>query len=241
MNNEASAGVQGMWYSVRRSGVHFVSLNTETDWVGAGEASTGDGHFPFLPAGHFGAPNQYMDWLAADLAAAAADPSVRWIIASGHRPFEDLPAAHSAALAALFKAAGVALYLCGHGHSYIRYDAAAFGSGAVQIMAGGPGSDETPWPKDQLRDLADQARATEAVAERCAAWCSAFDARSAAAGHAADKSACTFCASSLGATPVATSDLYSAGLLSVEHDKLTFSLLRAPDGAVIDSVEIVHA
>lgn len=245
MNNEASGGVEGMWYSVRRSGVHFVSINTETDWEGAGEQHTGDGHFPFLPAGGFGAPNQYMDWLAADLAKAAADPSVRWIIASGHRPFEDLPAAHSAALAALFKAAGVAMYFCGHGHTYIRYAADAFGSGAVNIMAGGAGSDETPWPKDQLADLASITPATENVAERCAAWCSAADARAAAAAQAAgaapEKSACTFCTSSLGATPVATSDLYSAGFLSIEHDKLTFSLLRAPDGAVIDSVTVTHA
>jgi hypothetical protein len=54
MNNAGSGGVQNMWYSVRRGGVHFVSINTETDWHGAGEATMGDGHFPFLPAGGFG-------------------------------------------------------------------------------------------------------------------------------------------------------------------------------------------
>ncbi len=242
MNNKGSGGVQNMWYSYRRSGVHFVSLDTETDWDGAEESTTGDGHFPFLPAGSFGAPGQYMAWLAADLAAAAADPSVRWIIASGHRPFEDLPPAHSAALVALFKAAGVAMYQCGHGHTYIRYGVDAFGDGAVHIMPGGSGSDETPWPKDQA------VAPTEDVQQRCAAWCTAFDQRAnatAAAGQGAGqhvgRSACTFCKSTLGLAPVATSDLYSAGFIDVQHDTLTFKLLRAPDGAVLDSIVITHA
>ena len=241
MNNHNSGGTSNMWYSVRRGGVHFVSINTETDFVGAEEAKTDDSHL--LPAGGFGAPGEYMRWLAADLAAAAADPSVRWIIASGHRPFEDLPANHSAALAALFKAAGVAFYFCGHGHTYIRYGADAFGAGAVQVMAGGAGSDETPWPKDQLST---PAPATANVQQRCAAWCAAFDAREAAAASATARappqaSACRFCSGgSLGATPVATSDLYSAGYLQVQHDALTFSLLRAPDGAVLDTVTVTH-
>jgi hypothetical protein len=99
---------------VRRGGVHFVSINTETDWEGAGEERTGDGHFPFLPAGGFAQPGAYLAWLAADLEKAAADPSVRWIIASGHRPFEDLPTPHMEALAALFLKANVAFYFCGH-------------------------------------------------------------------------------------------------------------------------------
>ena len=64
------------------------------------------------------APNgTYMAWLAKDLAAAAADPTIKWILAGGHRPFEDLPTAHANELLALFKQYGVAMYFAGHGHS----------------------------------------------------------------------------------------------------------------------------
>ena len=53
-------------------------------------------------------------------------------------------------------------------------------------------------------------------------------------------SACRFCRSPLGATPAAQTDLYSIGHLDVQRDALTFRLLRAPDGAVLDEVTVVH-
>jgi hypothetical protein len=240
MNNENSGGVQNMWFSVRRGGVHFVHLNTETDWEGAEESTTGDGHFPFLPAGGFGRAGEYLQWLAADLQRAASDPSVRWIIASGHRPFEDLPSTHSTALSQLFLEAGVAFYFCGHGHTYIRYNSTAFGSGAVQVMAGASGSDETPWPKSQA--WAGEGHASTRAAQRCQEWCAASDAADLAAGGKGEGkgSACRFCRSPLGATPAAQTDLYSIGHLDVQRDALTFRLLRAPDGAVLDEVTVVH-
>jgi hypothetical protein len=220
MNNAASGGVENMWYSVRRGGVHFVSLNTETDFVGAEETDTGDGHFPFLPAGHFAPPGEYMRWLKADLEAAAADPSVRWIIATGHRPFEDLPTEHAAELSGLFQGK-VAFYFCGHGHTYIRYDVSAFGDGAVHIMPGASGSDETPWPVDQLSPL-------QSPAQTCQEWCSLRN------------NSCHFCKSSLGASPAFATDKYSLGRLQVTYDALTFTLLRAPDGEVLDTVTVAH-
>lgn len=224
MNNEASGGVEGMWYSVTRGGVHFVSINTETDWVGAEEEDTGDGHFKTLPAGHFGAPGQYMAWLEQDLKAAAADPTVRWIIASGHRPFEDLPSDHQAALVALFKGR-VAFYLCGHGHTVIRYDASAFGDGAVHIMPGAAGSDETRFPPDQFS----MAFPTLTPAEQCLASCSQRN-----------SSSCHFCTSPLGVSPVFTTDKLSVGRLQIEFDAITYTLLRAPDGLVLDTVTVTH-
>jgi hypothetical protein len=236
MNSERSGGVENMWYSVRRGGVHFVSLNTETDWDGAEESTTGDGHFPFLPAGGFGAPGQYLDWLAADLEKAAADPTVRWIIASGHRPFEDLPTAHMEALAALFLKSGVAIYFCGHGHTYIRYNASAFGAGAVQVMAGAAGSDETVYPPDQLSRAVGPASASRDAPARCREWCAGFDAR-----FGGERSACRFCEGGpLGATPAAQTDILSLGVLDVGFEALSFKLLRAPDGAVIDTVVLAH-
>ena len=47
--------------------VHFVSINTETDWSGAEEKNTGDSHDKKLPAGHFGKDGEYLEWLEADL------------------------------------------------------------------------------------------------------------------------------------------------------------------------------
>jgi hypothetical protein len=209
MPGPESGGVQNMWYSYRRSSVHFVSINTETDFAGAEEENTGDGHFAFLPAGHFAPDGAYMAWLAADLAAAAADPAVKWIVAGGHRPFEDLPADHAAALSALFNTAQLDFYFAGHGHTYSRYDASAWNDGAVHIMTGGSGSDETPWPKDQLVTPAP-------VAGR-------------ASPHAVGAPA-----------PVAASDVYSLGVVTVSPTQLVYSQKRAPEGTEIDTISVAR-
>jgi len=80
-----------MWYSFNYGPVHFVSLNTETDFPGAAEENTGDSGDKHLPAGHFGRDGEYLAWLAADLKAAAADKQARpWIVACGHRPFQEI-------------------------------------------------------------------------------------------------------------------------------------------------------
>jgi acid phosphatase type 7 len=87
-----SGGVLAMWHSFDYANAHFVAADTSTDFPGAPEGTTGDGGFPFLPAGSFGAPGQYMAWLEADLAAAAASRAagkIDWIIAGAHRPFEE--------------------------------------------------------------------------------------------------------------------------------------------------------
>ena len=90
MPSEESGGRANMWYSWNYGDAHFVSLNTETDFPGAGESKTGDSHIPWLKAGGFGRKGEYLDWLERDLAAEDAarksgDPSRRrWIIAGGH-------------------------------------------------------------------------------------------------------------------------------------------------------------
>ena len=74
-----------MWYSWNAGLVHFVSLDTETDFPGAAEASHGDSGL--LKAGGFGADGEYLRWLEADLKSANANRAARpWIIAGGHRP-----------------------------------------------------------------------------------------------------------------------------------------------------------
>jgi hypothetical protein len=54
MPSESSDGVLNMWYSFDRGPVHWVSLNSETDFPGAGEENAGDSGDKNLPAGHFG-------------------------------------------------------------------------------------------------------------------------------------------------------------------------------------------
>merc|ERR1712216_541972 len=90
---------QSMWYSFNYGQVHFVSVNTETDWPGAEEENTGDSHDKFLPAGHFGENGEYLKWLEADLAAAHASRKAtgfpRFIVAGGHRPYGDVQPLHT--------------------------------------------------------------------------------------------------------------------------------------------------
>lgn len=246
MPSGPSGGVMNMWYSWNVGGVHFVALNTETDFVGAGEENTSDEHF--FPAGHFAPDGDYLKWLAADLAVAAADPTIAFIVAHGHRPFEDLPDDHSETLLSLFKAAQVDLYLAGHGHSYTRYDSAAWGDGVVHIMAGGAGCDEMGWPEPTAATAtADSTPLTPS--EACATWCTSFEAahqvnaRRASAkyniGDTEPERACHFCKAN-GADPVAVSNKYAAGLVAVSQEALTFTLHNAPDGTIIDTIIILR-
>ena len=69
MPSEESGGHPGsnMWYSWNYGPVHFVSLDTETDWPGAGEEHVGDSGIPWLRAGSFGHDGEYLAWLENDL------------------------------------------------------------------------------------------------------------------------------------------------------------------------------
>merc|ERR1712093_386978 len=46
-------GGHNMWYSWNFGPVHFVSIDTETDWPEAHERDLGDAHLPWIHAGHF--------------------------------------------------------------------------------------------------------------------------------------------------------------------------------------------
>ena len=150
----ARAG-QSMWCSWNYGPVHFVSINSETDWKGAEERDTGDSHDKKLPAGHFGEDGEYLKWLEADLKAAAAARAAKdaaggaagmvgpsFIVAGGHRPYGDI-ASHEK----LFAKYGVDLYLAGHGHSYTRSVPV---NGTTYIMAGGAGCDEMHYLESDL-------------------------------------------------------------------------------------------
>jgi len=232
MPSTESGGVLNMWYSFDWGPVHVTSINTETDFPGAGEEKTGDGHFPFLPAGGFGAyDGAYMDWVGKDLAAASANREVSWIVATGHRPFEDLPTDNQQQLAALFKKYGVAMYFAGHGHTYIRYDQNAWGDNTVHIMPGASGNDETPYPVDQLDPIPESLSA----AESCQAWCS-----SASVMEANKKmpDPCGHCINKNGVSPVFQTDKMSLGVLTASTTSLEWKLYRAPDGALLDTISL---
>ena len=235
MPSAESGGVLNMWHSWTHGRVHFTSLNTETDFAGAEEANTGDGHMPWFPAGHFGADGAYMAWLSRDLAAAAAAKAagtIDFIVAGGHRPFEDF---NSSAVLALFQANGVDMYFAGHTHSYLRFDATAYGDGTVHVVVGGAGCEEMAVPSDQLAAPRAAGAPDYDAAAACAAWCG--DAR-VRAGFSAAQEPCRYCA----AGPVYTSDQYAIGTLTLDAaGDLTWTLLHAPDGRVLDTVTITKA
>ena len=140
----SSGGVANMWYSYNMGAAHFISMNSETDFPGAGEHDKGDSGDSKFPAGHFAPEGAYLRWLEADLAAAHAARAERpWIIAGGHRPFHEVA---GNGVQALFDKYGVDAYFAGHSHSYAR---SALGSTAL-VVVGGAGCDEMPLVKGPL-------------------------------------------------------------------------------------------
>ena len=201
-----------MWHSWNYGPVHFVSINTETDWVGAEEQGTGDSHDKKLPAGYFGADGEYLRWLEADLKKAsdarararAGQGAGAWapafIVAGGHRPYGDIKGKHTL----LFKKYGVDMYLAGHGHSYSRGAAV---DGTTYIMAGGAGCDEMTYVEDA------------GVAEQMYA-----------PGWAVPP----------GSEEV-TSGRVATGVLRANATSLHFQLIDSADGSTIDSVVVAKA
>ena len=125
MPSKSSNGVANMWYSWNVGPVHFVSINTETDFDGAGEETHGDSGI--FPAGSFGRQGEYLEWLENDLKQAYADKKSGkrpFIVAGGHRP-----CCQPGNLSVYFDKYEVDLYVAGHAHTYAR---------SVQACAGPP-------------------------------------------------------------------------------------------------------
>eukprot|EP00286_Rhodomonas_abbreviata_P023490 CAMPEP_0181309894 /NCGR_PEP_ID=MMETSP1101-20121128/12269_1 /TAXON_ID=46948 /ORGANISM="Rhodomonas abbreviata, Strain Caron Lab Isolate" /LENGTH=448 /DNA_ID=CAMNT_0023416433 /DNA_START=92 /DNA_END=1438 /DNA_ORIENTATION=+ len=145
MPSPESDGVASMWYSWEYGAVHFVSINTETDFDGAAENEKGDSGI--FNAGKFAPDGTYLTWLENDLLKASQDPNVKWILAGGHRPF-DADSSTFADVEALFTKYGVAMYFAGHSHSYSRYLPAAHEDVTTHITVGGAGCDEMLFAED---------------------------------------------------------------------------------------------
>ena len=126
MPSASSGGVLNMWYSFNHKNVHFVNIDTETDFPGSPNDS-----YTGLQNGGFG--NQ-MAWLDADLRKANASRAagdISWIIVGGHRPVYsadevsgNVPTGPALALQRavenMFLMYGVDIFFCGHKHSYER-------------------------------------------------------------------------------------------------------------------------
>ena len=161
-------------------------------------------------------PHRYLEWLEADLKAAAANKAVRpWIIAGGHRPFGDIK---GNGVEALFAEYGVDMYFAGHTHSYVRTSPVVNGtvethhapnhyhasSGTTLVVVGGAGCDEM---KDKL-----QAEASEQSIKSDAA--------------------------PYGSLQYATSRLASGVLTVPNASALHWQLIASHDGEILDDLWI---
>lgn len=132
MPSKESDGVLNMWYSFDYGNVHFVSINSETDFDGAPEQGPGggpedlfDGASHVWEAGFFAPNGSYREWLENDLKKAHANRAQRpWVIVGAHRPVvgnggsKNTPAWTDFILPFLEKYE-VDAYVNGHVHGYI--------------------------------------------------------------------------------------------------------------------------
>lgn len=204
-----------MWYSFNYGDVHFVSLNTETDWPGAEEEFTGDSHDKGLPAGSFGKDGEYLQWVEKDLAAAQASRKKtgwpRFIVTGGHRPYGDIKPLHTDLLAKY----GVNLHVAGHGHSYSR---GAPVNGTTYIMVGGAGCEEMSPPKSSnvtagVFDMSGAPAYRQGPARQ--------------PGYAVPESSEQF-----------ASDRYATGVLNVNASGMYWRLVDSIEGTTLDEVMI---
>ncbi|KAI1104420.1 putative acid phosphatase [Jackrogersella minutella] len=112
------------WYSFEYGMLHFVMINTETDFD---DAPDGPGGSAGLDSGPFGVANQQLDFLEADL--ASVDRTVTpWLLVGGHRPWYttggDGCTSCQAAFEPLFYKYGVDLAIFGHVHNSQRFQPA---------------------------------------------------------------------------------------------------------------------
>lgn len=140
------------WYSFEYGMAHIVMIDTETDFAKAPDGPDGSAG---LNSGPFGAPNQQLQFLEADL--ASVDRTVTpWVIVGGHRPWYttggDGCVPCQAAFEGLFYKYGVDLGVFGHVHNSQRFmpvyndtvDAAGMNNpkAPMYIISGGTGNIE---------------------------------------------------------------------------------------------------
>jgi hypothetical protein len=142
------------WYSFEYGMIHVVMFDTETDFT---DAPDGPGGSAGLDSGPFGATNQQIEFLEADL--ASVDRTVTpWLIVGGHRPWYSTGGSSNqcgpcqAAFEPLLYKYGVDLAIFGHVHNSQRFlpvnnsivDPAGMNNpkAPMYIVAGGAGNIE---------------------------------------------------------------------------------------------------
>ena len=142
------------WYSFEYGMAHIVMFDTETDFPNAPDSPGGSAN---LDSGPFGAPNQQIQFLAADL--ASVDRSVTpWLIVGAHRPWYSTGGSSNIcgpcqkAFEPLFYKYGVDLAIFGHVHNSQRFQPVYNGTAdpaglqnpkaPMYIVAGGAGNIE---------------------------------------------------------------------------------------------------
>jgi len=122
-----SLAVPPMWYSFDYGSVHYVMINTETDFKDAPDQTGSLGSYAYgLTEGPFGFPHQQQEWLAADL--ASVDRKVTpWVLVYGHRPWYTSEREESGCLKCqdafediLYKYS-TDMFIAGHVHNSQRY------------------------------------------------------------------------------------------------------------------------
>jgi hypothetical protein len=210
MPSAESGGVGNMWYSFDYASVHFVFVNTETDFGDAPEGEHGDSPWIIAaPSGHFAPDGAYLKWLEADLKAANENRARRpWVVAIGHRPYnlafaEKSDSAVEAAHEALFQKYNVDLFIAGHWHNYQRVFPKGDNPATPTIITGGAGCIE--FEGDRLkRGVIDQRGGDDQ-------WSWRF-----------------------------FNNETELGLLNATTDSLTFTAIASKSGYVIDEVTVHH-
>jgi len=221
MPSPESGGVESMWYSYDYGAVHFVSINTETDFADAPENEKGDSGI--FDAGHFAPDGAYLAWLEADLQKASQNPDTRWILAGGHRPFTSF---NSDDVDALFIKYNVSMYFAGHSHSYSRYAASQHGGVTTHITVGGAGCDEMLYAIDNPQPGMHSGVTCEKWAEY------QFPPKNAKKNLLSSCEGAEF-----------FSDAYAIGKLTIGdfgRGDIKWQLFSSIDGSVLDSVTLLH-
>jgi hypothetical protein len=145
---------QGFYYSTLASGTLWVQIDTQhgTDELDAAQFA----------------------WLTSELKSAAADPTVHWIIVTGHRPQINSDtseySAHNPASGQLFRTLeplfhrfGVDMYLCGHQHMFefvldvVELDDHYYHHVVVACVAGNETFCASPWKaRDAVKVVRDR-------------------------------------------------------------------------------------
>ena len=153
-----SNGSKNMWYSFNFGPIHFVSINTETDYPDAPTTP-----HTILGSGAGGGFGNQLKWLENDLSSVNRTERP-WIIVYGHRPMYskniiDIPFNMKNRIRNAFENIllkyNVNIYFSGHIHAYERMTKVKNGkkdkNGIYHIISGAAGCQEKPYNDDYLK------------------------------------------------------------------------------------------